>query len=224
MPVPEQRGAVERHSLRDTAYATLRDAIVDGTLAPGETLHDDSLCAWLGLSRTPIRGALVRLEDEGLVESAPQRFTRVMPLDAKCARNLFPVLAALHSLATDTAVPHLRPRDIDELTSANEDYIRSLLAHDALAAYAADERFHGVFLRVAGNEHVTHLLERLAPQLRRLEHRCCEQLPGRRSVAQHQAIIARAAAGDARGAVSAAHANWVTLGALINRALADCLN
>ena len=68
MPVPDKRAAIERRLLRDTAYVALCDAIVDGTLAPGETLHDDELCAWLGLSRTPIRGALVRLEDEGLVE------------------------------------------------------------------------------------------------------------------------------------------------------------
>ena len=55
----------------------LREAIVDGTLAPGEQLHDEELCGWLGLSRTPVRDALRRLRDEGLVEMAPQRFTRV---------------------------------------------------------------------------------------------------------------------------------------------------
>ena len=58
----------------------LCEAIVDGTLAPGEVLHDDELCAWLGLSRTPVRDALRRLRDEGLVEMAPQRFTRVASL------------------------------------------------------------------------------------------------------------------------------------------------
>src|SRR5215207_3819391 len=66
MPVPEQRDAIERHLLRDTAYEALCEAIVSGTLAPGEMLHDHELCAWLGLSRTPVRGALARLEDEGL--------------------------------------------------------------------------------------------------------------------------------------------------------------
>ena len=82
MPVPRERQTVERHLLRDTAYEKLCRAIVSGTLAPGEMLHDHELCAWLGLSRTPVRGALARLEEEGLVETAPQRFTRVAPLRA----------------------------------------------------------------------------------------------------------------------------------------------
>ena len=60
MPVPQQRGTLDRHLLRDEAYAALRDAIVAGTLAPGEQLHDAELCAWLGLSRTPVRNALAR--------------------------------------------------------------------------------------------------------------------------------------------------------------------
>ena len=80
MPVPVNKAALERDLLRDRAYAAIRDAIVDGTLAPGERLRDQELCEWLGLSRTPVREALSRLEQDGLVESAPQRFTHVAPL------------------------------------------------------------------------------------------------------------------------------------------------
>ncbi len=221
MPVPDKRGAVERRLLRDTAYTELCRAIVDGTLAPGEKLHDDELCTWLGLSRTPVRGALARLEDEGLVESAPQRFTRVAPLDARCARELFQVLAVMHGLATELAVPRMGHPEVQLLNAANEDYVRALRIVDAPAAHAADERFHAVFVHAAGNDHVVRVLERLAPQLRRLERLAATTLPGRRSVAQHQAIVARVAAGDAAAAVSAVHANWMTLGALIEPALSE---
>jgi len=218
MPVPDHPGAVKRHSLRDSAYVALCAAIVDGTLAPGETLHDEELCAWLGLSRTPVRGALVRLEDEGLVETAPQRYTRVMPLDPQRTRDLFPVLAVLHGLATELAVARLEPSDIAALNAANEDFVWGLRAGDGVAAYAADDRFHAVFVHAAGNAHIMHELERLGPQLRRLERQSSSQLPGRRSVAQHQAIATRANAGDAGGAASAARENWMTLGGLIHRA------
>jgi len=109
MPVPRERDAVQRHLLRETAYETLCEAIVSGTLAPGETLHDNELCSWLGLSRTPVRGALVRLQEEGLVECAPQRFTRVTPVEVRDARSLFPVLATVHALATELAVPCSAP-------------------------------------------------------------------------------------------------------------------
>jgi DNA-binding GntR family transcriptional regulator len=219
MPVPESRDAIERHLLRDNAYVALREAIVNGTLAPGETLHDDELCGWLGVSRTPVRGALVRLEDEGLVETAPQRFTRVTPLDLKRAHDLFPVLAVLHGLATELAVPRVLPRDVDSLNAASEDFLKALRAADARAAHEADNRFHAVFLRASGNEHIVIVLARLEPQLRRLATHSPDHLPGRRSVAQHQAIVARTAAGDASGAATAVRANWMTLSSVIDRAL-----
>ena len=69
--------------LRDQAYAQLRDAILDGTLEPGEHLRDAAIADWLGLSRTPIREALARLEEYGLVETSPNRYTRVAPLNAR---------------------------------------------------------------------------------------------------------------------------------------------
>lgn len=219
MPVPHERHAVDRHLLRDTAYATLCDAIVQGTLAPGETLHDGELCAWLGLSRTPVRGALLRLEDEGLVECRPQRFTRVAPVCKDDARTLFPVLAVLHALATELAVGRLEPAGKRRLREENDRYAAALAAGDGAAAYAADDRFHTVFVTAAANAALTQALERLAPRLRRLELLHTGALPGRRVLAQHEAIIARAAGDDAAGAASAVRENWLTCGGLVERSL-----
>ena len=67
MPLPARASAERPKSMRDHAYAHLRDAIVSGELAPGERLRDPELEAWLGVSRTPIREAIARLE------SAPER-------------------------------------------------------------------------------------------------------------------------------------------------------
>lgn len=220
MPVPNEQGAVERHLLRDTAYDSLCEAIVSGTLAPGELLKDTELCSWLGLSRTPVRGALARLEDEGLVETAPQRFTRVAPLEQDDARALFPVLASLHALATELAVPRLESSDIRWLRRENDVHIATLTARDAGGAYASDEIFHGVFVTASGNPEIARVLDRLAPRLHRLEQLRTGPLPGRRSLAQHEAIIARAGAGDAAGAATAARENWLTFGALVERSLA----
>jgi DNA-binding GntR family transcriptional regulator len=219
MPVPERPQAVERHLLRDTAYGALRDAIVDGTFAPGEVLHDDELCDWLALSRTPVRAALSRLCDDGLIEMAPQRYTRVAPLTRREVRDTFPVLAVLHGLATELAVPRLGGDDMAALERHNTSYVASLRVRDRAAAYAADERFHRVFVEAAENREVARALDRLTPRLRRLESRLGGALPGRRSVAQHQAIVDRARAGEAAGAASATRENWMTLGALLDRAL-----
>ena len=211
---------MERHLLRDTAYATLCGAICDGTLAPGEQLHDADLCRWLGLSRTPVREALARLADEGLIEMAPQRYTRVTPLEGTAAHDAFPVLASMHALATELAVPSLTAGDRARLERHNEEFIRALRIGDGRAAHSADERFHGVFVDRCGNADVTAVLARLAPRLHRFELLATRAVPGRRSVAQHHAIMLRAAAGDARSAASAARENWLTLGLVVERALA----
>jgi DNA-binding GntR family transcriptional regulator len=221
MPVPDQRDAIERHLLRDTAYDALRDAIVTGTLAPGEMLHDKELCSWLGLSRTPVRGALARLEDDGLVQTAPQRYTRVTPVRAADARALFPVLAALHALAAEQAVPRMEVEDHRSLRACNDEHQAALRRRDAEDAYATDHRFHGVFVDLSSNPEIAGVLERLGPRLRRLELLPRGPLPGRRALAQHEAIIDRARRGDAGGTASATRENWLELGAVIERALAS---
>lgn len=220
MPVPEHRAAVDRHLLRDTAYDKVREAIVDGTLAPGEALHDEELCAWLGLSRTPVRDALSRLREEGLVEMAPQRFTRVAALGVRDVHEVVPLLAVLHGLATELAVPRLSPGDLRELRRQNEAFVAALRERDGRAAYVADDRFHDVFVGRCGNPEIARVLARLTPRLHRAECLCAGGLPGSRSVAQHQAVITRAETGDGPAAASAARANWMALGAVLERAFA----
>lgn len=219
MPVPAAR-SLERHLLRDTAYSAIRDAIVDGTLAPDERLHDAELCAWLNLSRTPVREALARLEDEGLVETIPQRFTRVRPILPSDAHDCFPLLAVLHALAAELAVPRLHPEDVEELRGANQAFVEAMARREAVATYAADQQFHDVFVRAAGNADLVHTLARMSGRLRRLELLRTGALPGRRSAAQHEAIIDRAARGDALGTAAATRENWLELGSLVERSLA----
>jgi DNA-binding GntR family transcriptional regulator len=219
MPVPQQRAAVDRQLLRDNAYTMLCAAIVDGTLAPGESLHDGELCAWLGLSRTPVREALHRLEEDGLIEIAPQRYTRVCALSAADASDTFAFLAAVHALAAELAVPSLDRAAHAALRAANDAFIMALTEHDAIAAYDADDRFHQVFVDGAGNAEIARSVAHVAPRLRRQEVLPAGTLPGRRSVAQHEAILARAAGGDARATATATRENWLELGGLVTRAL-----
>ncbi|MDP9345355.1 MAG: GntR family transcriptional regulator [Actinomycetota bacterium] len=220
MPVPRGQDAVDRHLLRDTAYETLCGAIVDGTLAPGEQLHDAELCRWLGLSRTPVREALARLAGEGLIELAPQRYTRVAPLEGGDAHDVFPVLASMQALATELAVPGLTPADVVALNRYNDQYIRALRAGEATRAHEADDRFHRVFVNRCANPDVADVLAHLAPRLRRFERLADRAVPGRRSVAQHHAIVLRASSGQAQAAASAVRENWLTLGLVVERALA----
>src|ERR671927_1708913 len=90
---------VERVLLRDVALSRIREAIVSGELAPGSVVKDAELAARLGLSVAPVRTALARLADEGLVEAKPQSHTRVTPLVLRQVRDAAVVVRAMHELA-----------------------------------------------------------------------------------------------------------------------------
>ncbi|MEW2549864.1 GntR family transcriptional regulator [Streptomyces sp. NPDC047002] len=218
MPVPQGRGLVSRSLLRDRAYAALRDAIVAGTLAPGERLNDTDLVAWLGVSRTPVREALARLEQAGLVRTKPGRHTIVSPLDERAARGAQSVTAALHELAVREAVPRLSAAELDTMRRANARFAAALRRADAEAALAADDDFHQVAVVASANEAVRTVLEQFTPVLRRVERLRFSSLSGRASVAQHDRIVDLCAAGDVEGAVAATRANWGTLLPLLDTA------
>lgn len=218
MPVPEGQGLVSRSLLRDDAYRIIRDAIVDGTLAPGERLSDQQLIAWLGVSRTPIREALARLEQAGLVQSKPGRFTIVSPLSVRQTHAAQSVAAAMHELAVREAVPLLSRDDLSAMRAANARFARAMRHGDAEAALAADDEFHEVAVAACANPVIRSVLEQVTPVLRRVERLRFSSLAGRGSVALHDTIIARCAAGDAERAALAARANWQTLAPLLDAA------
>lgn len=212
---------VPRRLLRDEAYVVLRDAIVSGALAPGEQLRDGELAERVGLSRTPVREALARLTDEGLVESKPHAYTRVTPLDRRDCQDAYVVLRALQELAVREAVPRLTAAQLGAMRTANDRFAAALHAADVDAALSADDAFHGALLSASGNRVLIASVERLLPQIRRLERLRFGSLPGRRSIRDHDEIIRACEAGDTERAVELTRANWATLGTEIERAFQD---
>lgn len=197
--------------LRDSVFVRIRDAIIDGTLEPGERLVDGELSAWLGVSRTPIREALARLDASGLVETKPGRYTIVSPIHPGTLADAQEVTAAMNELAVRTAVPHLTAADLTEMRSANDTFAEALRTGDVAAAVAADDAFHAIPVERAGNAAIRTVLEQYTPVLRRVERIRFASLRGRDSVAQHARIIAFAEAGDAEAAATETRKNWLTL-------------
>jgi DNA-binding GntR family transcriptional regulator len=221
MPVPQGRGLVSRTLLRENAYRAIRDAIVDGTLAPGERLNDADLVEWLGVSRTPVREALARLEQAGLVQTKPGRSTIVSPLDVREIRSAQLVTAAMHELAVREAIPNLSAAELDAMREANQRLADALRRNDVDAAIAADDDFHGVPVAACANRAIESVLEQFTPVLRRVERLRFSSLGGRGSVAQHDRIIALCEAGDVEGATAATRANWQTLVPLLDSSLQE---
>lgn len=216
MPVPQKLSVMSRSLLRDQAYEALRDAIEEGVLEPGERLNEAELVTWLGVSRTPIREALTRLERGGLVETTPGRLTRVSPLSAASASDAQTVVAAMHEAAVREAVPELTQDDLDEMIAANQRLSAALDAEDVDAAIEADDAFHQVAVRRCGNAALADVLAQFTPTLRRIERLRFGSLAARTSVEQHDDIIRLCSQGAAVEAAVATRSNWQTLAPLIS--------
>ncbi len=214
MPVPVEP-VPPRELLRDDVYRRLRDAIVDGTFAPGEQLRDAELAGWLGVSRTPIREALQRLAQAGLVITEPGRSTSVTSLDLRATRDAQAVVAAMHQLAVREAVGQLTRADFARMRAANKRFAAALRANDVEAALAADDELHAVPVAAAGNQAVQLVLDQFTPLLRRVERRRFSSLTGRGSVALHDNLIRLCEAGQVEQAAAVSWETWQTLEPLL---------
>jgi DNA-binding GntR family transcriptional regulator len=211
MPVPGEQGKHKRSLLREQAYLSLRDAIVNGTLAPGEKLRDPELEKWLGISRTPIREAMARLETAGLVHTMPGRSTVVSTIERKAVLDAQAVAAAMHALAVRIAVPLMHEGEFAAMVDANKQFADALAAGDPAAAMRADDQFHHVAVEASQNQVIPVALESVTPVLRRLEFQHFSSLSGRQSIKQHERIIELCRQGEADAAAAATQQNWETL-------------
>ncbi|HWD05603.1 MAG TPA: GntR family transcriptional regulator [Amycolatopsis sp.] len=206
-PLPK----VTRPLLRDEAYDRIRRAVIDGTLAPGTPLRDAELAEELGLSRAPVRQALLRLAQDGLVESKPQSYTRVAAIESDDVRDAVQLVRALHEFAVRHALPRLGADDLAAMRAANKRFAHAVSTGDVAAAIAADDELHDIPVRTCGNRAVAATLDRYTPLLRRLEYARFTSLPARRSVKRHAELIAAIAAGDAETAVAVTATIWSDL-------------
>lgn len=211
MPIPADRPPVDRSLLRDDVYGRLRDAITDGTFAPGEQLRDGELAEWLGVSRTPVREALLRLAQGGLVVARPGRSTVVSTLDERATRDARDVVAAMHALAVREAVGRFTAADLDRMRDAARRFAESLADGDIDAALRADDELHGVPVAVAGNRAIAQVLEQFMPLLRRIERIRFGSDDGRRSPDRHDELIRLCEAGDVEAAAAVAFETWRSL-------------
>jgi len=202
---------VDRSLLRDRAYRMLRDAIVMGELPPGSLIRDSELAERVGLSRTPVREALARLADDGLVETKPHSWTRVTALGLREVRDAVVVVRAMHELAVRLAVPLMTERHHALMRAANQRFAAALDGGEVQAAMDADDALHDVPVAVLGNRALAATIERQLPLIRRLEKARFGSLLGRRSIGFHALLIDACEDGDVETAVAITTRIWTTL-------------
>ena len=206
-----------KHARPQEVYERLRALIIDGRLAPGTRLVETDIASRLGVSRTPVRGALQRLQQEGYVVDSPTlRQTRptVAPLTSDDAHELFVLVGALEGLAAARAAlgtPAERTALATELAEINDAFRSAATASrpDHGRIFELDERFHRCYMQAAGRR-VRSLHDTVKPQAERYERLYVSMLTPElhTSVVEHRAIIRAIRAGDAPAAQAAVETNW----------------
>ena len=160
MPVPKSDPqSVERRSLRQIAIEKIKAAILDHTLQPGEDLKDEELMGWLGMSRTPIREALIELTRIGLVETEAQRFTRVANPDPTTAFFDLQTVGALLGGVTRVTVATLTETATKEILVALDDIADALEAGDTVEFLSRSNRLSHILLGQCPNPVLTAATE-----------------------------------------------------------------
>lgn len=209
MPLPEQVDKFKRPLARQEVYVTLQKWIVEGVYKPGENMRDQELAEALGVSRTPVREALQRLEDEGFVQTAANRWTRVAKIDISMAKNLYPIIGTLEHLALSLAQNHLSPADLQAMTDANESLRQAITVNDAGAVSQDDDAFHQIFIQQSANPDLIRMLYESKLKLRWLEmvyFTDCTLATA--SLHEHNAILAALQTKQYEHALEALKMNW----------------
>lgn len=198
---------VEAPPLREQVYERLRDSIVAGELPSGSRLSPAALAESFGVSTMPVREALRLLEEDGLIETAPRRWTRVVTPDPAIADEVYPVIGVLEDFALHSA-PSAPLATITRARSANAALGRAAAAHDVLACAAADAEFHDSLVSLNPNETLRRTIADLKTRIRLLEGSFFRVDDASISIRQHDDVLEALIAGDMVAAGHAVAANW----------------
>lgn len=153
--------------LRDVVFNTLRQAILTGELKPGERLMEIHLANRLGVSRTPIREAIRKLELEGLVIMIPRRGAEVAQITEKSLKDVLEVRRHLDALCAELACDRISEEEIERLKKACAEFESATATHDAKVIARADVELHDIIVRATNNERLISIVNNLSEQMYR---------------------------------------------------------
>jgi len=191
--------------LRETVCEALREAIRRGVLEPGERLMEVQLAEELGISRTPVREAIRKLEQEGYVIMIPRRGTYVSNVSERDVKEIFEIRSALESLSTGLAAMRIESEELDRLRALLTEIEGHIQRHDIDKIVATDIEFHGLLYQVSRNERLVGIISNLKEQLARFRT-LSMSYPGRlqETLEEHRAMVEAIADGDVEAARDAA--------------------
>ena len=187
--------------LRDVVFNTLRQAILKGELAPGERLMEIQLAEKLGVSRTPIREAIRKLELEGLVLMIPRKGAEVAKISEKSLRDVLEVRRSLEELAIELACQRMTDEEIDQLEQRQNAFKNAIHKGNAMNIAETDEAFHDVIYLGTGNDKLVQILNNLREQMYRYRVEYLKREEAHpQLIAEHAEIIEYISKGEKKAA------------------------
>jgi DNA-binding GntR family transcriptional regulator len=152
-------------SLKDQVYEYIREQMKNGRLQPGDTIDMKATSQMLGISITPLRDALIRLEMEGFVRILPRRGVIVNELTVQDIQDYYQILGALESIAVIAAGESLHAAEIERMHKLNAEMTQALAEDDFDLYYEKNLRFHDIFLKRSGNDLLREMVATLKKRL-----------------------------------------------------------
>jgi len=152
-------------SLKEQVYEYLREQMRKGEILPGSVIDMEETSRKLGVSKTPLRDALLQLEGENFVTILPRRKVVVNVLTAREIRDIYDIIGALESMALLKALDRLGPSHIESMQNLNEAMKGAIEAGDFDLYYEKNLAFHNTFLALCGNERLVRIVNTLKKRL-----------------------------------------------------------
>ena len=178
--------------LRDVVFNTLRRAILRGELKPGERLMEITLADKLGVSRTPIREAIRKLELEGLVVMAPRKGAKVASITERDLNDVLEVRKGMEVLAISLACKRITGEELEKLETIEQSFQKLIESGNLTELAEMDVKFHDTIYQATNNQRLVQLLNNLREQMYRYRMEYLKHIAVRRTLAEEHKAICRA--------------------------------
>ena len=176
--------------LRDVVFNTLRSAIITGKLPPGERLMEIKLANELGVSRTPVREALRKLEKEGLVITTARKGAEVAPINERDLKEVLEIRKSLESLACQLAAQKITEDQVEDLRDMNRAIAAAVDRKDTEAITQMDIEFHEIIYAVTENRRLIDMLHQLKEHILRYRLQYIKDMKNKKAIVdEHEKII-----------------------------------
>ncbi|MDU5503681.1 MAG: GntR family transcriptional regulator [Anaerococcus vaginalis] len=202
---------IKRKFIKDEAYDLISKKIISGELKPKTRIRINEMSEALGISRTPVREAILRLEDEGLILSKANRWTMVAPINIDETLNIYPIISSLEQLALKIGFSNINDEVIEELENINENIKKIQSKKNHIKILELDQAFHKEIIDLAQNSEIDSLLDGLKRKVSRVDIYFFENDSHKMSsFDEHAEIIKYLKKKDLEKALLALEKNWAT--------------